>query len=373
VTEVEATAGYVGVVIELDSDGVAVSDAELERFVTGLRAASVPVTAWVGTGSRALGGAAELVVSLPHSAMAAGSVLGDVGSQRLSISAYPDELRGSGAEIRDRAVSAGRAKDLGLVEYAVPTFPQYVAQLHGVVTHPSTVKGKPTTKLDTSVVFSKPDLFAQLLHTIASPAVSYLLLAVGIGLLLFEFFTAGVGIAGVIGAAAALGAGYGLGVLPFRTWALVALVAAGVAFAIDIQAGIPRFWTGVGLVLWMVGSFALFDGVHLPYPALATGLVGMAIAMVSGMPAMVRARFGTPTIGRDWMIGEMGTVVSAVAPDGVIEVRGATWRARTNRATPLAVGDEARVVSIDGLTLEVEPLDGAAIDYRERRGGARSS
>ena len=91
------------------------------------------------------------------------------------------------------------------------------------------------------------------------------------------------------------------------------------------------------------------------------------------MPAMVRARFGTPTIGRDWMIGELGTVVGAVAPDGVVEIRGATWRARTNRATPLAAGDAARVVAIDGLTLEVEPLDGAAIDYRERRGTARSS
>ena len=373
VTEVEATEGYVGVVLELDSDGVVVSDAEFERFVTRLRSATVPVSAWVGTGSRALGGAAELVVSLPHSAMAAGSVIGDVGEQRLSIAAYPDELRGSGAEIRDRAVSAGRAKDLGLVEFAVPTFPQYLALLDGVTTHATTVKGKPTTKLDTSVVFSKPDLFAQLLHTVASPAVTYLLLAVGIGLLLFEFFTAGVGIAGVIGAASALGAGYGLGVLPFRTWALVALLLGGVAFAVDIQAGIPRFWTAVGSVLWMVGSFGLFDGVHLPYPALATGLIGMAIAMVSGMPAMVRARFGTPTIGRDWMIGELGTVVGAVAPDGVVEIRGATWRARTNRATPLAAGDAARVVAIDGLTLEVEPLDGAAIDYRERRGTARSS
>ena len=48
-------------------------------------------------------------------------------------------------------------------------------------------------------------------------------------------------------------------------------------------------------------------------------------------------------------------------------VREARWRARTNRATPVEPGDSIRVVAIDGVTLEIEPLDGAAKDYREAR------
>jgi membrane-bound serine protease (ClpP class) len=64
------------------------------------------------------------------------------------------------------------------------------------------------------------------------------------------------------------------------------------------------------------------------------------------------------------MIGEEGEAVAAVAPDGVVQIRGALWRARTNRATPLAAGDPVRVVEVDGLLLEVEPLEGAAKDYR---------
>jgi membrane-bound serine protease (ClpP class) len=82
---------------------------------------------------------------------------------------------------------------------------------------------------------------------------------------------------------------------------------------------------------------------------------------------MVRARFATPTIGRDWMIGEEGEARTAVSPEGVVEVRGAPWRARTNRATPIHAGDPVRVAAIDGLVLDVEPLTGAARDYRERR------
>jgi membrane-bound serine protease (ClpP class) len=67
------------------------------------------------------------------------------------------------------------------------------------------------------------------------------------------------------------------------------------------------------------------------------------------------------------MIGEEGQAVTAVDPDGVVEVRGAPWRARTNRATPVAAGEAVRVVEVDGLLLEVEPLEGAARDHRERR------
>jgi membrane-bound serine protease (ClpP class) len=60
------------------------------------------------------------------------------------------------------------------------------------------------------------------------------------------------------------------------------------------------------------------------------------------------------------MIGEMGVALAAIEPEGTVEVRGAPWRARTNRATPISVGDPVRVVAIDGLLLEVEPETGGA-------------
>ena len=111
----------------------------------------------------------------------------------------------------------------------------------------------------------------------------------------------------------------------------------------------------------------LYDGLSLSWITLLVAIVGMTLAMVAGMPAMVRTRFSTPTIGREWMIGEVGTAVGEVAPDGIVTVRDAPWRARTNRATPIAAGQAVRVASIDGLLLEVEPTDGGAKDYREGR------
>jgi len=91
------------------------------------------------------------------------------------------------------------------------------------------------------------------------------------------------------------------------------------------------------------------------------------LAFIVGMPSMVRTRFATPTIGREWMIGQTGVAVENIDPEGLVEVGNARWRARTNRATPVSVGDPIRVAAIDGITLEIEPLEGAARDYREHR------
>jgi membrane-bound serine protease (ClpP class) len=92
--------------------------------------------------------------------------------------------------------------------------------------------------------------------------------------------------------------------------------------------------------------------------------------MVAGMTAAVRSRFSTPTIGREGMVGEMGRAEVDVAPDGVVRIREALWRARTNRATPIRAGESVRVVEVEGLVLEVEPETGGARDYRH---GSRST
>jgi membrane-bound serine protease (ClpP class) len=136
--------------------------------------------------------------------------------------------------------------------------------------------------------------------------------------------------------------------------------------------GIPRFWTAIGVAGTIVSSLFLFEslpGTSLrpSWISLLTGIGGIALTFIVGMPNMVRTRFATPTIGREWMIGEEGTAIVDVDPEGVVEVGEGRWRALTNRATPVKAGDAIRVAGIDGVTLQVEPLEGAARDYRERR------
>lgn len=360
--------GVVGVVLSLDSAGVAVDDARLDEVARAIADSDVPVSIWIGpSGAEARGGAVELVQVADSSGISPGSDIGDAGLQRLSVAEFGRLLTGEAAVARTEVLSGRDAVEAGVVGRFSPTIGDHIVNLDGVRTTTVEEDGQRRTVPETTVRFSKLPLLTQLFHTVASPSVAYMLLAAGLGLLLFEFFTAGVGVAGVVGAGCFVLAGYGVAALPHTTWALVLVLFSMLGFGIDVQTGVPRLWTIIAMAAFTVGSVFLFVEFRPTWLALLAGIGGIAIAMFSGMPAMVRTRFSTPTIGREWMIGEMGQAVTAVDPDGTVRVAGGLWRGRTNRATPMAAGDPVRVVAIDGLVLEVEPEEGGAMDYREMR------
>ena len=119
--------------------------------------------------------------------------------------------------------------------------------------------GKPATALE----FSQLSTTSGLMHTFASPAVAYLLFVIGLSLILFELYTAGVGIAGLVGAGSLIFGCYGLGVLPIRPVAIALILVSMVAFAVDVQIGVPRAWTVIGAVVFAVGSLLLYQGLPI--------------------------------------------------------------------------------------------------------------
>ena len=358
--------GSIALVLQTDSHRAVVSDRRLVELADRIAGSEVPVSMWVGpSGARATGRVGQLAGAATDLALAPGSRFGDLGQQVLPRDRFGTLFGAAHDLLRDATVGFEAAIELGLAREA-PTLGYFVIDLEGFVTTVEGTGEEPVRVPVTPVRFNDLSLTDQVLHTAAAPAVAYLLLLVGGGLIVLELYTAGVGIAGGVGALSFLMAGYGLGVLPTRGWAVGLLILAFVGYAIDVQAGAPRAWTVIASVSLVAGSLFLFDGTPPPWFTLAAGIGGLGLGMAWAMPIMVRSRFGTPTIGREWMIGEMGTARDDIAPEGVVTVREAPWRARVNRATPIPAGDPVRVVAIDGLLLEVEPAEGGARDYRDR-------
>lgn len=364
VREAEET-GALALVLQTDSDGAVVSGARLTELLTVIAGARVPVDVWIGpSGSELTGGAALLLGVADEVGMAPGTRVGNAPPAPAVPGVDTERL----ALVSGRTLAAAEAEELGVTTLSAPTIGDFIVNLPGVQTREVTGDdGQTRREPVTQVRFGQLPLVSSLMHTVASPAVAYLLLAVGLGLFVFELYTAGVGVAGVVGAGSFVLACYGLAVLPTNWYGIALLVVSFVAFAVDVQTGVPRFWTAFGLAAFVAGSLTLYDGLSLSWVTLVVGVVGVLLAFLAGMPSMVRTRFSTPTIGREWMIGELGRAVTAVAPDGVVQVRDALWRATTNRATPIEELDRVRVVGIEGLVLEVEPEEGGARDYRERR------
>ena len=361
----------VAVVFQVDSTASVVADTELLRLARLVVGSPVTVSFWVGpSGARATGPIAQLVVLGDDVGIAPGARLGAFGDPVLPVGEFGNPLATQGlADLHDLTVGYDEAVQRGIARPA-PVLLEHLAGVPGFEVRTLAGDDGDVVQPVTTTRFRQLDVVDQFFHTVASPAVAYLLLLIGMGLLLFELYTAGVGIAGAIGAGSFLLSTYGLGVLPARGWAVALLVVAMLAYGIDVQAGVPRLWSVIGTVTLVAGSVFLFEGPSFSWITLLVGVIGTVMAMVGGMPTMVRTRFSTPTIGREWMIGETGSTVDRLDPNGTVTVRDAIWRATTNRATPLEPGDDIRVVAVDGLWLEVEPIEGAARDYRSRGDGS---
>ena len=377
--------GAQAVVLQFNTKGAVVSRDRMAGIAAAIQASKIPVAIWVGpSGARAYGLPSQLLAVADVTAMAPGARIGRTGTmltvngKQLSFGEADDALFTKTLgflEAREQDVLKFSTDDRGVPVLRNMLYALDGLELRGVkldTVADSLDKSGQVVREATTVRFFKLGLMPRLLHTVASPPSAYLLTTIGLALLIFEFFTAGIGIGAFVGAVCLILGTMGMGALPMNGIGLTLLILSMVAFAVDVQVGVPRFWTGVGLVGYIAASFTMFrsvDGLTLrpSWISLSVCIIGVALTFIVGMPSMVRTRFATPTIGRDNLIGTTGVAVGEVNPEGIVLVDGAQWHARTNRATPLANNAEIRVAGIDGITLQVEPLEGAAKDYREAR------
>ena len=377
--------GAQALVLQLNTRGAVVDRERMAEVLTAITNSTIPIAIWVGpSGARAYGLPAQMLAVADVTAMAPGARIGRTGTMltvndELVTFGAADDVLATGTlgflEAREEKALKFSTDDRGVPVLRNMLFALDNLTIRGTtldtVTDVLNASGQ-VTREATTVRFFKLGLVPRLLHTVASPPSAYLLVTIGLALLLFEFFTAGIGIGAFVGAVCLILGCMGMGALPMSGVGIALLLAAFVAFAVDVQVGVPRLWTGVGLVLYTLASFTMFqsvDGVTMRpgWLSLSVCISSVALTFIAGMPSMVRTRFATPTIGRDNLVGTTGVAVGDVNPEGIVLVDGAQWHARTNRATPLANNAAMRVVGIDGVTLQVEPLEGAAKDYREAR------
>src|SRR6266508_3578076 len=350
------------IVLQLDSGGSV--DFDVQPLVRDVQRSRVPVIVWVGpSGAKAKGAATVLAEAAPVTSVSSGSSIGPadplrldepgstdsraVSDQLASLAARWDRDPAGARRLTGENLPADAAHRVGAINSVEPTVGELIVTLDGravptaagpKLLSTATVVGKGLGRRrqpNQDVRFDRLDIGNQVLHTLISPSIAYLLFVAGLALMVFEFYTCGIGLAGLAGGAALVGA-------------------------------------IIGAIALVAGSLTLYGGsarLNPPWWVLVIVIGGAALFMLGAMTAVIRSRFSTPTVGREGMIGEEGRAEVDVAPDGVVVIQGARWRARTNRATPIEAGDTVRVVAVAGLVLEVEPQEGGARDHRDRARG----
>lgn len=193
-----------------------------------------------------------------------------------------------------------------------------------------------------------------------SPAIAYLFLLIGLSVAAFEFYAAGVGVAAAVAVLTLFLSGYGIAVLPVNWWALVLGVLGLGLYVFDFQRIQLRLASLVGTVAMVIGArYFVHEPPQLSMAWWSALLIVLAVALffLFGMTTVVRARFSTPTIGREHLIGKTGTAETAIAPEGVVLVDGARWKANSRRASGIGPGDNVVIAAVEGFTLEVDPVE----------------
>jgi membrane-bound serine protease (ClpP class) len=357
------------VVVQIDSAGAL--DVPLARLLSKITRSDAPVVVWVGPRrAQAASGAALVVASAAAAGIAPGATLGPIHPADLTVDPKGadgralriDEQRvldalpaGEDASVYlDHEVTAEQARESGVI--VAPTLAEFLKGLDGRAVRG--VNGDVTLRLKSDEVvirLHKPGPVRRALHALTSAALVYLLLLFGIGLIVFELFQPGFGVAGVTGGILLVAALYGMFVLPVAWWAALLALAGMALLTLDVAKDGLAAPTIAGSLLLLVGSWFMFPVHALRTPRWLV-VLGVVLAFVFFVPVMTIVRRQQRPIGREAtraLIGQLGEVRSVLNPEGFVWVLGELWRARSEDGTRVRVGEPVEVTALEGHLLMV--------------------
>ena len=361
-------------VFQLDSlGGVKVSDdGVLPPLVRRIRDATIPIAVFIGPRSARASGLTLFLAQAAHlSAAEAAATLGDVHPidlghvDRFPITAEVDALNDLAAARgrlltfeQDRTYTAREAAEAGLIDLQVVSLADMLSKLDGrtVTTASGPVRLElPQDQVD--VRFFQPGLFKRLLHTFSNATLVYIMLMAAAGLLVFELFQPGFGVAGVTAGLLLAASIFGLTVLPARALGLGLLVGGLGLLTVDVARDTIAPPTFAGTAALAAGSWLLFprgfEPLTIPAWVVVLGVLSAVIMFVPVMTVVRRARKPIATAVKRQLVGEPGQVRSMLNPEGFVEVGDEIWRARTEDGSRMRVGEAVVVTGVVGTVLMV--------------------
>lgn len=208
--------------------------------------------------------------------------------------------------------------------------------------------------------------FLAFIRLLSDPTIAFVLFSLGSAGLLAELYAPNF-VTGILGALALILAFIGLGALPLNVGGLLLIILGLVLIGLELTVTSHGLLGFGGLVCFALGASALFTAPVDPFeplarvatPVIATVTLTAAVFMALIVYAAVRSRgMASPlgTVGSFLLPpGSQGIVRRPLAPVGSIHAAGEEWTARSANDRPIERGTPVKVISVDGLTVLVEP------------------
>jgi len=272
------------------------------------------------------------------------------------------EKRGRNADWAERAVreaasiTSNEALELNVIDLVADDLDDLLAQIEGMVVE--TTSGEVTiSTADMQLTRVEPQFWEKILAFFADPNVAAILLSLGTLGITAEIWNPGSIFPGALGVICLLLAFYSFSILPHNAL-FFGFMGVGVILIV-LEAYTPTFGISglAGLALFGAGLYFLFpDQFRISPLVIITILASTGAFLAMVLIAIVRSRSHRPLTGAENIRKLEGSVVEwdNEKGTGLVLVDGETWKARSK--APLKAGDRIRVVEIDGLVLDVKPL-----------------
>jgi membrane-bound serine protease (ClpP class) len=177
--------------------------------------------------------------------------------------------------------------------------------------------------------------------------------------LYFELSHPGAIFPGVIGGIALVLAFFALQTLPVNYAGILLIVLAIIFFIMEMKITSYGLLSVAGIISLLLGSLMMFKDTG-PELKLSWQVLLPTLILISGFFVFVaglvfRAQMSKPKTGLKGLVGEIGVVKKALAPEGKVFVHGELWNASSDKT--VEEGTKVRVVNVVNLMLEVEPAD----------------
>lgn len=346
------------VVLQLDTPGGL--DLSMREIVKAVMASRVPVIVYVHpTGGRAASAGVFITMAAHVAAMTPGTNIG---------AAHPVALPGMGGEkskggedkvmegkmVNDAAaylksiaqkrgrnedwafeavskstsIPAGEALTLGVVDLVADDIVELLKKTDG---RRLPDFKEPLKTAGAAIVRQEMTRRQKWLAAIANPNVAMILMSLGAGGLFIELYNPGLILPGVVGAICLLLAFYAFETLS-ASFAGILLILVGIAFLLlEIKVTSFGMLALGGAAAMLLGTLMLFQqtlgGLAVSWSALLNSIGGL-LALTAGVSYIVyRAYRRGPSSGVEGMIGAEGRAITALDPEGTVQVRGEIWEA----------------------------------------------
>lgn len=358
--------------LEIDTPGGLAS--AMREMIQGILASQSPVIVYVApAGARAASAGALIAIAADFIAMAPGTNIGAAtpvsiggGGNGVSDTMMTKVLNDAVAYARSLADQRGRNRDWAeqIVREGISTAAMEALELKVVdliaadreellerLDGQRYLRQGEARYLDLSdavPVFAEMNWRQQILNTISNPNVAYMLMMLGLLGIFFEISQPGVILPGVVGAIALLLALFAFQSLPINYAGALLILLALVLFILEIKVVSFGMLTVGGVLALSLGSLMLIDSSE-PYLQISKAIITATVISCTGffifcLYFIVRVQRTKATSGREAMIGEQGSAVTAVSDTGTVFVHGEYWDAIADE--PVQEGQAIEIVDM---------------------------